>query len=338
MNLTGIIAGLLSIALPFGASFAQATVTMAIGGSSCICYLPAVLARELGEYDRAGISVNMIDLRGGSDTLTAVLSGSADVAVGYFDHCVQLAAKQQELQSFVVFDRYPGEAIVVSPRHLTEIHLLSDLAEKKVGVTAPGSTSDFFLKFLLKKSGIDPATVSVIGIGVGATTVAAMEQGRVDAAVMVDPSTTYLQMTHSNLKVLVDTRSEQDARSVFGGDYPGGALYSTTAWLGSHQKEAQALSDAIVRTLAWIHSHSPEEIMAKMPSDSIGNDRGLYLLALKSSIHMFSDTGRMDPKGAKTVLSVFEQNSAAIAHATIDIGKTYTNRFVDHSKGTPSAN
>ena len=153
-----------------------------------------LLAGCLGpEYDRAGISVNMIDLRGGSETLTAVLSGSADVAVGYFDHCVQLAAKQQALESFVVLDRYPGEVVVVSPAHTAEVNSLSDLAEKKIGVTAPGSTSDFFLKFLLKKTGVDPARVSVIGIGVGATAVAAMEQGRVDAAVMVDPSATYLQ-------------------------------------------------------------------------------------------------------------------------------------------------
>ncbi|MBO4228205.1 ABC transporter substrate-binding protein [Bradyrhizobium neotropicale] len=325
------VAALVAIVLPSGHAVAQDKVTIAIGGSSCLCYLPAVLAQQLGEYDRAGVSVDMVDLRGGSDTLTAVLSGSADVVTGYFDHCVELAARKQALQSFVVFDRYPGEVVVVSPAHSAEIKSLSDLAGKKVGVTAPGSTSDFFLKFLLKKSGVDPATVSVIGIGVGATAVAAMEQGQIDAAVMLDPSVTYLQGKHSDLRVLADTRSERDAGAVFGADYPGGALYSTAAWIGSHQKEAQALTDAIVRTLAWIHSHSPEEIMAKMPSDLIGKDRELYLAALKNTIPMFSETGRMDPKGAEVVLSVFSESSPTVAQARIDVSKTYTNRFVDHA-------
>lgn len=215
MNLIGMILVLLVVVLSPTAAAAQDKVTIAIGGEGCLCCLPAVLARRLGEYDRGGVSVDFIDLRGGSDTLTAVLSGSADVAVGYFDHCIEIAAKKQALQSFVVFDRYPGEVVIVSPVHSTEINSISDFAGKKIGVTAPGSTSDFFLKFLLKKSGVDPATVSVIGIRVGATAVAAMEQGRVDAAVMVDPSATY-----SDLKVLVDTRSERDARSVFGADYP----------------------------------------------------------------------------------------------------------------------
>ncbi|WP_225121397.1 ABC transporter substrate-binding protein [Bradyrhizobium sp. BRP22] len=322
--------GLMAIVLSSGAAIAQSKVTIAVGGSSCLCYLPVVLARELGEYDRAGVSVDLVNLRGGSDTLTAVLSGSVDVATGYFDHCVEIAARKQALQSFVVFDRYPGEVVIVSPVHRAEIGSFSDLAGKTVGVTAPGSTSDFFLKFLLKKSGVDPAMVSVIGIGVGATAVAAVEQGLVDAAVMVDPSATYLQGKHSDLKVLTDTRSERDARSVFGADYPGGALYSTMAWIESHEKEAQALTVAIVRTLAWIHSHSPEEIMAKMPSDLIGKDRELYLSALRNTIPMFSETGRMDPKGAEVVLSVFSQSSPIVAQAHIDVSKTYTNRFVDH--------
>jgi NitT/TauT family transport system substrate-binding protein len=325
------VASLVTIVLSSNAAIAQSKVTIAIGGSSCLCYLPAVLARELGEYERAGVSVTMIDLKGGSESLTAVLAGSADIATGYFDHCVEMAAKKQDIQSFVVFDRYPGEVVVVSPAHTTEISSLPDLAAKRIGVTAPGSTSDFFLKFLLKQNGIDPATVSVIGIGVGSTAVAAMERGQIDAAVMVDPSVTYLQSKHSNLRILVDTRSERDARSVFGADYPGGALYSTAAWLNSHEQEAQALTTAIVRTLDWIHSHTPDEIMAKMPDDLIGQDRELYRSALEHSIPMYSETGRMDPRGAEVVLSIFEESSAVVARANVDVSKTYTNRFVDHA-------
>ena len=90
----------------------------------------------------------------------------------------------------MVYDRYPGEVLVVSPAHTGEIKSIKDLAGKKVGVTAPGSSTDFFLKYLLRKNGLDPAGTSVIGVGVGATAIAAMEQGQIDAAVMLDPSVT----------------------------------------------------------------------------------------------------------------------------------------------------
>ena len=88
-------------------------------GGACLCYLPTVLAKQLGEYDKAGLAVELIDLKGGSDALKAVLGGSADVVSGYFDHCVNLAAKKQELTSFVVYDRYPGLVLVVSPLPIT---------------------------------------------------------------------------------------------------------------------------------------------------------------------------------------------------------------------------
>ena len=100
-----------------GLAVAQTKVTMAIGGAACLCYLPTVLAQQLGEYDKAGVKVEMVDFKGGSQSLTAVLGGSADVVSGYFDHCVNLAAKNQHMQAFVVYDRYPGLRLVVSPKH-----------------------------------------------------------------------------------------------------------------------------------------------------------------------------------------------------------------------------
>ena len=245
---------LLALTLTTSLAAAQSKVTIAVGGGACLCYLPTVLARQLGEYDKAGLSVELVDLKGGSDALKAVLGGSADVVSGYFDHCVNLAAKQQELVSFVVYDRYPGLVLVVSPSHTADIKSIKDLAGKKVGVSAPGSSTDFFLKYLLKKNGVDPASVAVIGVGLGGTSVAAMEQGQIDAAVMLDPSVTVLQGNHPDLRILSDTRTQKDTLAVFGGEYPGGALYSTTAWVASHEKEVQALTVAILNTLAWIQA------------------------------------------------------------------------------------
>ena len=322
-------ATLAAVALSSGVALAQSKVTIAVGGAACLCYLPTVLAQQLGEYEKAGITVEVVDFKGGSESLKAVIGGSADVVSGYFDHCVNLAAKGQHLQAFVVYDRYPGLALVVSPKHTGEINSVKDLANKKVGVSAPGSSTDFFLKYLLSKNGVDPNSVGVVGVGLGATSVAAMEQGQIDAAVMLDPSVTILQGRNKDLKILSDTRTQKDTLAVFGGEYPGGALYTKADWVEGHQKEVQGLTNAIVATLKWIHSHTPEDIMAKMPPELVGKDKDQYLAALKNTIPMYSETGRMDPKGASAVLAVFSQSSPDVAKANIDLSKTYTNTFVD---------
>jgi NitT/TauT family transport system substrate-binding protein len=322
-------ASLLALALTSGFAAAQSKVTVAVGGGACLCYLPTVLAKQLGEYEKAGLAVELVDLKGGSDALKAVLGGSADVVSGYFDHCVNLAAKNQALQAFVVYDRYPGFALVVAPKNSATITSVKDLAGKKVGVSAPGSSTDFFLKYMLSKAGVDPNSVGVIGIGLEATAIAAMEQGSVDAAIMLDPAVTLLQGKNKDLKILSDTRTQHDTMEVFGGEYPGGALYTRSDWIAKHEKETQALTNAIVATLKWLHSHTPEEIMAKMPEELIGPDKALYLAALKNTIPMYSQTGLMDPKGAQAVLAVFSQSVPEIAKANIDLSKTYTNRFVE---------
>jgi NitT/TauT family transport system substrate-binding protein len=331
-------ATLLALVLTFDLAAAQNKITVAVGGGACLCYLPTVLAKQLGEFEKAGLSVDLVDLKGGSDALKAVLGGSADVVSGYFDHCVNLAAKKQELQAFVVYDRYPGLVLVVSPSHTSEIKSIKDLAGKKVGVSAPGSSTDFFLKYLLKKNGLDPAGTAVIGVGLGATSVAAMEQGQIDAAVMLDPAVTVLQGSHPDLRILSDTRTQKDTLAVFGGEYPGGALYSTAAWVNSHEKDVQALTNAIVNTLGWIHSHSAEDIMAKMPPETVGKNKELYLAALKNTIPMFSETGKMDPKGADAVLAVFSESSPEVAKANIDVSKTFTNKYVEQAGKTTGMN
>jgi NitT/TauT family transport system substrate-binding protein len=319
----------LSSGLMSGFALAQSKITLAVGGGSCLCYLPTILAKQLGEFEKAGIAVEVVDFKGGSESLKAVIGGSADVVSGYFDHCVNLAAKGQSLQAFVVYDRYPGFALVVSPQHTAEINSIKDLANKKVGVSAPGSSTDFFLKFMLAKNGVDPNSVAVIGVGLGATAVVAMEQGQIDAAIMLDPAVTLLQGKNKDLRILSDTRTQKDTLAVFGGEYPGGALYTKADWIAAHEKEVQGMTNAIVATLKWIHTHTPEEIMDKMPPEMVGKDKDLYLAALKSTIPMYSESGRMDPKGAAAVLAVFSQSSPDVAKANIDLSKTYTNTFVD---------
>jgi NitT/TauT family transport system substrate-binding protein len=323
------LSSLAALALMSVVALAQSKVTLAVGGAGCLCYLPTVLANQLGEYDKAGVKVEMVLLKGGSEALKAVIGGSADVVSGYFDHCVELAPKKQALQSFVVYDRFPGFALVVSPKHNAEVKSIKDLAGKKIGVSAPGSSTDFFLKYILSKNGVDPKSVAVIGVGLGGSAVAAMEQGQIDAAIMLDPAVTILAGKYKDLQILSDTRTQKDTLSVFGGEYPGGALYTKAEWITAHPKETQAMTNAIIATLKWIHSHTAEEIVAKMPKEMVGKDPALYLAALKNTLPMYSQTGMMDPKGAAAVLAVFAQSSPEIAKANVDVSKTYTNKFVE---------
>src|SRR5258708_26621365 len=160
-SIRNMLAALGALALMSGAAAAQ-KVTIAVGGAGCLCYLPTMLAEQLGEYKKAGVEVELVDFKGGSQSLTAVIGGSADVVSGYFDHCVNLAAKNQALEAFVDYDRYPGLALVVGPKQTGKINSVKDLKDKNVGVSAPVSSTDFFLKYLLRKHYVNPKSVVLI--------------------------------------------------------------------------------------------------------------------------------------------------------------------------------
>ncbi len=316
--------------LAFGVAAPEAraaAVKIAVGGSSCICYLPTILTEQLGYYKEAGVDVELIDFKGGSTALTAVLGGSADVVSGFYDHTVELAAKKP-MQSIVIFDKLPGLVLMISPKSNESVKTIADLVGKTVGVSAPGSSTDFYLKYLLRKNGIDPNKVAVVGIGNGATSVAAMEQNQVQAAVMVEPAATQMSARHADQRILSDTRTVKDTIAVFGGEYPAGSFYVLTTWVKAHPVESEKLAEAMVRTLQWIHSHSAEEIMAKMPKEFTASDPAIYLTSLKNMIPTFSTTGLMDPKGADAVLAVFSEFVPEIKNANIDVKTTYTDEFV----------
>ena len=81
MLLEKLTAAAFALAMISAPALAQSKVTIAVGGGACLCYLPTVLAKQLGEYEKAGVDVEMIDFKGGSQALQAVIGGSAVMTV-----------------------------------------------------------------------------------------------------------------------------------------------------------------------------------------------------------------------------------------------------------------
>ncbi|MBM0224426.1 ABC transporter substrate-binding protein [Micromonospora sp. ATA51] len=304
-------------------------VTIGIGGQVLLSYLPTTLAAQLGYYKEEGLDVELLDLQAGSKALQAMIGGSTTVTSGFYEHTIQMQQKHQEIKAFVTILKLPGIVLAVSPKKASSINSVADLRGKVVGVTSPGSSTDFFLKYLLSKNGMSATDVSVTAIGAGPTAVAAMEEGKVDAAVMLDPAVSQVERRAGNLKVLYDLRTEAGVESVYAThSFPGAVLYAKSAWLEKNQETARKLSRAIARTLEWIAAHSGAEIAAKMPASYAGGDVDLYAKAIDAAKPMFSADGKMPADGPAAVLETQRVSNPEMKGADVDLSKTYTNEFV----------
>lgn len=302
----------------------QQPVRIAIGGQAQLIYLAATLAQELNYYKDAGLDVALLDFPGGQKSLEALLGGSTDVVCGFYDHTIVMATEGRELREFVAMLRYPG-LVAASP----SIAHIEELKGKIVGVSAAGSSTNFFLNYLLTSHGLKPDDVSVASIGMSATAVAAVTHNKVDAAIMTDPALEVVRKQTPGLHILADARTAEGTRAVFDVDsYPSAVLYSTAQWVETHHAEAGKLARAITRTLDWMRSQSPEEIRAKMPASFRTEDAAADIEGLRSLKAMLSEDGRLSPESAAAVKKVLSVSLEKVRNANIDLSRTYTNDFV----------
>src|SRR5215204_4640219 len=204
-----------------GGSEASRRVRIAVGGQTQLIYLPTTLAKELGFYREEGIDAELADFAGGAKALQSLVGGSADVVSGFYDHTIQMAAKGRSYTAFVSMLRFPGMVIATSPQRADTVVRVADLKGRVVGVTSAGSSSQMLLTYLLERNGVPADAVSVTSIGTAATAVAAMEYGKVDAAVMADPSFTIVAKRNPDVRVLADLRTPEGVKEAFGTDtYP----------------------------------------------------------------------------------------------------------------------
>ncbi|MBC7631772.1 ABC transporter substrate-binding protein [Aeromicrobium sp.] len=306
-------------------------INIGVGGQTVLTYLPVTLADQLGYFEDEGLDVELQDLQGGSKALKGMLGGSTTVTSGYYEHTIQMQAKNQDIKAFAVQATIPGLVLLVAPGKEKEIKSIKDLKGKTVGVTAPGSSTDMFVRYLLAKEKMKPEDISISGIGAGSTAVAAVEKGNVDAAVLIEPAVTQLEKKiGKTTKKLGDLRDPANVETVFGSrTWPASVLYAQTDWLDEHAKEARKLAKALVRALKWAESHSGKEIAAKMPKQFAGGNPEEYATVIDASKKGFSTDGKMPEEGAEAVLETQRVANPEVGDADIELKKTFTNEFLD---------
>jgi NitT/TauT family transport system substrate-binding protein len=299
-----------------------------IGSASLdLTYLPVVIAQRKGYFKDEGLDVQIAAFSGGSKALEALMGGSVDLVSGAYSHTIELAAKGQQLVEVVEQIRCPGFAIMVSKKHMANYHGIKDLKGMKIGVSAPGSSTQEVLDYILAKNGVKPTDVSVIGVGTSAGAVAAMRAGEIDALIMSDPILTILQEDGDT--DVVDMRTPANSDAVFGGPYPEASVYATRAFVEKNPHTVQAVVNAVVRAERWMAAATPEQIADSLPSSYWVANKPLYLKAMGNMRSCYSPDGLLTHEAAQTVDNVLASYDSTVRNAKIDLDKTYDNSFVN---------
>jgi NitT/TauT family transport system substrate-binding protein len=228
----------------------------------------------------------------------------------------------------VIYSRI-NTILVVAPAANGTVHRLADLQGRRIGVSNLGSGSQLFLNYLLAVNGLQPTDVSTIAIGVGAPSLAAIEQGQVDAAVVVGGAINVLLRAHPGLAILADTRTPEGSRRVFGpASFPGSLLIAEESWLQANPGTARRFVRAVKQGMQWMGSHSPTEVRAQMREEQRMPDADADLQTIRDFQQMLSPDGAIQKGSPELMYKVLATSLENVRTAPIDLSKAYTNAYL----------
>jgi NitT/TauT family transport system substrate-binding protein len=306
----------------------KSSLKIGVGGQGQIIYLPLTLADQLGYFKQEGLSVEINDLKGGADALTAMIGGSTDATMGFYEHTIRTQTQGKSIVMIATCDLYPGLVMFAGKSH-ADAKSIKDLANLKIGITSAGSSTEEMVKYLFKKNGLDPAAAQTVAVGSGGPAVTALKSGVVDALVTVEPAASTIEKEGDGT-VVYDTRTEQGTKDVFGGSWPAGGFYAPADFVQQNPRTAAALARVAVDTLRYMQSHSAEDIASKLPSQLFypDGDQASFAKVLDANLKMFSPDGKMPADGPQNVLETLKAADTQTDWSKVDLSKTFTNDLV----------
>lgn len=306
-------------------------IAIAVGGKPAFYYLPLTISEQLGYFKAEGLEVEISDFAGGAKALQALMGNSADVVSGAYEHTINMQARNQFIKEFVLMGRAPQISVGVSTKTMPHYKSIADLKGKKIGVSAPGSSTNLVVDLLLSRAGVKSSDVSFVGVGTGAGAIAAMRSGQIDAISNTDPIMTMLEQK-GDVKIISDTRTLKGTQEVFGGSMPAACFYTHIDFIQKNPNTCQALANAIVHGLKWLQTAGPSDIIKTVPENYLLGDRALYLASFNKIREAISLDGIMPEEGPKTALRALASFETSVRPDRIDLSKTWTNEFVRRAK------
>ena len=172
------VAGALPLIAQAQGKIEKPKVSIAVGGKAGFYYLPLTIAERLGYFKDEGLDVEISDFAGGSKALQAVVGGSADVVSGAWENTIDQQPKGLNMQGFVLMGRYPAISLGIVKSKAAAYKSPKDLKGMKIGVSAPGSSTNRLVLHMLAKDGLKGDDVSIIGVGTASGAIAAVEVGQ----------------------------------------------------------------------------------------------------------------------------------------------------------------
>jgi len=255
-----ILTGLFAVAAIPSIARAADMVTLRVGTARTDATAEHYYAADLGLFTSAGLSVEITALRNAGELSAGVVGGSLDVIAGSLVPIAEAHNRGTDLRAIALGNVYrgpPPQGVVVAAQN-SAIRTGADLNGKTVAVNGLRDFSQVVMQAWIDANGGDSKTVKFLELPFSAVA-AALTQGRIDAALLVEPFTT---AARGQVRVI------GDALAPIGKHFMVTGWYAKADWLNANRATARRFVDVILQTAKWANRNHDQSavILARYTS------------------------------------------------------------------------
>ena len=208
--------------------------------------ISCAVATDLGLFKEQGLDVRWSDWRGGVAATRAVLEGQAEVGYAGFGPVLAARGEGKPVRIFVSQARALAQALVVK-RSITDVSQLRDITWAVDGI---GALSHHMSRLVVRALRVPESAIRWEVVGPPPLRIAALLEGRVDAALIRTEEALALNRDHADkVRRLLDFDELKKLVPL----QPHGVLFTTEAWERAHRAEVVSLAKAMILAQRALH-------------------------------------------------------------------------------------
>jgi NitT/TauT family transport system substrate-binding protein len=308
---------LLTVGMALMSLPASGATTLVVGKS--VATSDPIMAVNVGAaegiFEKRGLDLKIIDFMGGSKMAQAMAAGSIDIADGAGTEMALEAKGVPMLAVCESSDTFPFLSIGVpwdSP-----IKSLDQLKGKKIGVSSPGSLTDWLAHELSRKEGWGTDGVTSVAVGGGtASALASLREHLVDAYI-------------GGTSLFLDLEEKKEGRMLapvtdWEGAAASGMIFASNRLIQSDANAVRAFVAGWVDTVAFIRTHKDETV--KIEAGVTGYPESVMSKEYDITLSMFHPDCKFDAQSLETLQRSFLD--LKLLDTAPDMSKLYTETYL----------
>jgi NitT/TauT family transport system substrate-binding protein len=307
----------LSLALAAAPVLARAETPLTVGKAiaSALVMLPANLGVEFGIFQKHGLEVKIVDFTGGTKLYQAMVAGSVDIGVASGTG-MAFTAKGAPILAICESEAKMYPTAIAVPWD-SPIHTLDELRGKRIGVSSPGSFTDWLATRLARQRGWGPNGVTNVTIGNDlASGIAGFRTHAIDADIFSTAEIFEMEERHEG-RLLADAAD-------FTGNMAAGAIFATKDTMANRPDAIRAFLIGWIETIEFMRGHKDEVVKAE--SKFTGLSPSVMAKDYDLIMPSFSKGCAFDAESLANLKNALVEQK--LLSDTADMSALYTNAFM----------